>query len=152
MKRPNRMRWEYTQPTAKLFVLDGRRTYFYVPRDNQVAVAAWQGSTEFTPLLFLVGRGDLKRDFLIERADDDPKLAAGDTVLRLVPRIEQAQFKEVLIEVRQTEAEILRLSVLEHGGNRNDYLFRRPQANTALPDALFRFKVPPGAEVLQAEK
>src|SRR5262249_3366244 len=38
IKRPNKMRWDYTEPEKKLFVSDGQKLYFYVPEDKQVTV------------------------------------------------------------------------------------------------------------------
>src|SRR5437763_565183 len=32
------MRWSYARPEEKLFVFDGRRSWFYVPSDKQVTV------------------------------------------------------------------------------------------------------------------
>src|SRR5207302_9996494 len=38
VKKPGKMRWEYTAPEKKLFVSDGVRVYSYVPEDKQVTV------------------------------------------------------------------------------------------------------------------
>src|SRR5689334_13778966 len=35
VKKPGRMRWEYTYPEHKLFVSDGQKIYSYVPADRQ---------------------------------------------------------------------------------------------------------------------
>lgn len=148
MKKPGKMRWEYISPTAKLFIADGKKTYFYVPRDKQVSVADWDADSDSTPLLFLIGRGALKKDFDIVESRDT-KLADGDTVLFLTPKTEQSGFKEILLEVRRNDAGIVRLSVVEHNGNRNDYLLRSFQANAPVADDKFRFKIPKGVEVIQ---
>ena len=34
LKKPNRMRWTYSKPVGKLFVLDGHNGYFYSPGDT----------------------------------------------------------------------------------------------------------------------
>ncbi|HEY3131814.1 MAG TPA: outer membrane lipoprotein chaperone LolA, partial [Acidobacteriota bacterium] len=149
MKKPGRMRWEYTNPTIKLFVADGKKTYFYVPRDKQVTVAEWSLDSASTPLLFLLGRGHLQRDFEFAEATNEPKLAGGDTILILTPKTEQTSFKEVFLEVRRSDADILRLSIVEHNGNRNDYLLRSFRANIPIADEKFRFKIPKGVEVIQ---
>ena len=36
IKKPGRMRWEYTAPEKKTFVSDGRKIYSYIPADKQV--------------------------------------------------------------------------------------------------------------------
>src|SRR5438034_11444168 len=35
IKKPGKMRWEYTAPEKKLFVSDGVRIYSYIPEDKQ---------------------------------------------------------------------------------------------------------------------
>src|SRR4051812_21127498 len=39
VKKPGKMRWEYTSPEAKTFVSDGVKMYSYVPADKQVIVS-----------------------------------------------------------------------------------------------------------------
>src|SRR5690242_14363394 len=39
IKKPGRMRWDYTAPEAKLFVSDGTKVYFYIPAEKQVLVS-----------------------------------------------------------------------------------------------------------------
>ena len=39
VKKPGKMRWDYTDPEKKLFVSDGSRIYLWVPADNQVTVS-----------------------------------------------------------------------------------------------------------------
>src|SRR5262245_39805459 len=40
IKKPGKMRWEYTSPEQKLFVSDGVELYSYIPQDKQVIVAS----------------------------------------------------------------------------------------------------------------
>src|SRR5206468_12457043 len=39
VKKPGKMRWDYTTPDAKTFVSDGLKMYSYVPPDKQVVVS-----------------------------------------------------------------------------------------------------------------
>src|ERR1700676_5421074 len=39
IKKPGKMRWEYTAPEQKVFVSDGTKMYSYVPADKQVLVS-----------------------------------------------------------------------------------------------------------------
>ena len=43
IKKPGKMRWEYTTPEKKLFVSDGVKIYSYIPQDKQVIVASPAG-------------------------------------------------------------------------------------------------------------
>ena len=64
VKKPGKMRWDYTAPEEKLFVSDGSRIYFYIPQDKQVIVSDVPTDDQATtPALFLAGKGNLTRDF-----------------------------------------------------------------------------------------
>src|ERR1700720_3070163 len=39
IKKPGKMRWDYTAPEPKLFVSDGTKIYSYIPQDKQVIVS-----------------------------------------------------------------------------------------------------------------
>src|SRR2546421_2142820 len=63
IKKPGKMRWEYTSPEEKLFVSDGVKMYSYLPLDKQVIVSSIPREDEATtPTLFLAGKGNLTRD------------------------------------------------------------------------------------------
>src|SRR3954467_2767708 len=54
VKKPGKMRWDYTSPEKKLFVSDGVRVYSYVPEDRQVEEgAAPKDDQAGAPILFL---------------------------------------------------------------------------------------------------
>src|SRR5439155_17940734 len=54
IKKPGKMRWEYTAPEPKLFVSDGQKMYSYLPQDKQVIVTSVpQDDQATTPMLFL---------------------------------------------------------------------------------------------------
>ena len=65
IKKPGKMRWDYTAPEPKQFVSDGVKVYSYIPagqaghRQN----CATDDDTASTPALFLTGKGNLTRDF-----------------------------------------------------------------------------------------
>src|SRR5205085_2719170 len=56
VKKPGKMRWEYTSPEKKTFVSDGHKIYSYLPKDRQVIVGAVPQDEAATPALFLTGR------------------------------------------------------------------------------------------------
>src|SRR5260221_2473423 len=48
IKKPGRMRWQYTAPEEKLFIADGVKMYSYIPQDKQVIVASVPSDDEAT--------------------------------------------------------------------------------------------------------
>src|SRR5439155_18888633 len=86
IKKPGKMRWEYTAPEPKLFVSDGQKMYSYLPQDKQVIVTSVpQDDQATTPMLFLAGKGDLTRDFSTSIVETPPELPRGAESLKLVP-------------------------------------------------------------------
>lgn len=144
LKRPGRMRWEYQKPEAKLFVSDGRRFYFYVPSDRQVIVSEQDEQRSLAARL-LSGKGGLGEEFdasLVEPLEE------GVLRLKLLPRREQPDVERAFVDVEPSGR--IRAILLEDAqGNRTRFRFEGVRENGGLPDKLFRFEPPPGAEVIQ---
>ncbi len=88
VKKPGKMRWDYTAPETKLFVSDGVKMYSYIPQDKQVIVSAVPPDDKATtPTLFLAGKGNLTRDFTPSLADAPAGVARrAAAALKLVPK------------------------------------------------------------------
>src|SRR5438046_4834937 len=83
VKKPGKMRWDYTAPDQKLFVSDGVKMYSYIPQEKQVYVTSVpQGDQATTPMLFLTGKGDITRDFTPSLVGLPPGLPAGSQALK----------------------------------------------------------------------
>lgn len=147
LKKPGKMRWDYTAPEPKLFVSDGRWLYEYVPADKYASRSAVKESGDMrAPFAFLLGRGNLRRDFkVIEFAKESP-VKAGNKVLRLVPK-RAADFRELVIEIEPASLQIARLTLVESGGARSDFLFSNVRENAPASEAQFVFKAPAGVEI-----
>lgn len=148
MEKPGKMYWEYQSPTRKFFVADGKKVYFYVPRDRQVIESDLRLDHAETPLLFLLGKGDVRKDFRVEFEEEETVRREGNLLLRLVPIVPLPEFSYVLLEIDPKEWLIYRLAVVEPIGQRNDYILENLRVNVAIPDRQFRLEVPPGTEVI----
>ena len=61
--KPGRMKWEYSSPAGKLFLLDGRFAWFYSRGDSQVQrIPAKELDDLRSPLRFLLGHTQLERE------------------------------------------------------------------------------------------
>lgn len=147
LKKPGKMRWDYTSPEPKLFISDGKWLYEYVPAEKYATRSSIKEAGDLrAPFAFLLGQGNLRRDFKrIEFAGESP-IKAGNKVLRLVPKLAQ-DFKELLIEVEPNSLQMSRLSIIEPNDARSDFVFSNVQENVPTPAAQFTFKAPPGVEV-----
>jgi outer membrane lipoprotein carrier protein len=145
LRKPGRMRWEYHVPAGKLFLTDGEFAYFYSPAANRVEKMPMKDSGDLrTPLAFLIGRVDLRRDFREFRSRPESRLMH----IRALPRSERAPFRSVTFLVGEN-FEILRLDVEGEDGSTMSFRFSEERLNPPLARDLFRFEPPPGAELVE---
>ena len=148
IRQPGRMRWEYTSPEKKTFVSDGRKIYSYVPADKQVIVSDVPAADEATTaVLFLAGKGNLRRDFNVSYADTS---IPGALALRLDPRQKQRDYDWLIVTVDQTTLRIIALTAADQQGGRSTFTFTNYRENSGVADNVFAFKIPRGADVINA--
>jgi outer membrane lipoprotein carrier protein len=147
LKKPGRMKWDYTTPEEKHFISDGKWLYEYVPADKAVTRSSLKETGDMrAPFAFLLGQGNFRQEFRrIEFAKESP-VNAGNKVLRMLPKHLQ-DFDELLIEFDPTSFQIERLSIIEPDRDRSDFIFSNLKENVPAPSAEFAFKAPPGVEV-----
>src|SRR3954452_10375060 len=145
VKKPGKMRWDYKSPEQKLFLSDGRRIYLHVPADNQVMISAVPEQDQATTaVLFLVGKGNLTRDFTVSYADG----AGPDTYsLRLQPKLPERDYDWLQVVIDRKTLQIRSLSAADSQGGRSTFQFSNFKENTGLADKTFTFKIPRGADV-----
>ena len=153
LKRPGKARWEYASPERKLFVSDGRNVFFYVYGEKNATRSPIKETADpQIPFLFLLGRGNLRRDFSrIEVATGESALGAGNQVLRLFPKRAPEGFKQLLVEVSPATFQVRRMVIFERGGARMDFLLSSVRENYVAPDGQFQFVPPTGVIVKRAE-
>ena len=148
IKKPGRMRWEYTAPEKKTFVSDGIKIYSYVPADKQVIVGDVPAADEATTaVLFLAGKGNLLRDFNVSYADT---AIPGTAALRLDPRRKQRDYDWLVVTVDQKTMQIRGLTASDQQGGRSTFTFANYRENIGVADNVFAFKIPRGADVIHA--
>lgn len=148
IKKPGRMRWEYTSPEKKTFVSDGVMLYSYVPADKQVIRSKVPAADEATTaVLFLAGKGNLTRDFTVTYAETS---SPGALSLRLEPRHKQRDYDWLVVTVDAGTHQIRSLTAADQQGGRSTFEFSNYRENTGVADNVFAFKIPRGADVINA--
>lgn len=148
VKKPGRMRWTYRVPEEKVFVADGARMYLYVPADRQVVVRPMPAADAATnPAMFLIGRGNIARDFRPSYTTV-PGAPAGSWALSLTPLAPQAEY-ESLIMVIMPDSLVLRMLVATDAqGGTSTFSFANVKENVGIPDKSFSFSIPRGVDVI----
>lgn len=151
-KKPGKMRWEYRSPRDKLFVSDGRDAWFYVPGDRQARKTDARKLEDIrSPLAFLLGKTRLEKELQgLSLAPDVKPLAAGDVVLRGVPRAMADRVSEIQVEINP-EHQIVRIVIDDVDGSATEYRFGEQKENVAIAARKFEFKPPAGTETVEGE-
>lgn len=149
IKKPGKMRWDYTSPEAKTFVSDGVKLYSYVPADKQVVVSPVPPDDKATtPALFLAGKGNLLRDFTPSLVDVPPGMTAGSRALKLVPKARQPDYDWLVLVVDPATYVIRGLVTVDGQGGKSSFSFVNLKENVGLSDKDFAFKIPRGVDVV----
>jgi chaperone LolA len=145
VKKPGRLRMTYRTGDRNEFVADGTLLHSHFARDRYVTQMTLPGAGEApTWMSFLAGRGDLVRDFTARLADTQPQ---GEWRLVLTPRVPQADFKSLTLEVDRASLQLRGLTVVDMQGTTNVYRFTNLRENVGLADREFQFQVPRGVAV-----
>lgn len=147
LRKPGRMRWQYSAPAGKLFVSDGKNFYLFTPDNNRVERTRIKESDDWrAPLAFLLGKLDFQRDF--KRFTTRPE--GPDTWIVAEPRSDRLAYTRVGFLV-DTSFGIKRLEITGQDQSMMEYRFEAERLNPPLDESLFRFQPPPGAEVVDTE-
>jgi outer membrane lipoprotein carrier protein len=145
LKQQRMARWEYTSPEEQLFVSNGKTVYFNVPADKEVNKEAVKDTfDDRIPLMFLLGRSNLRNEFTRFVLLDEKPVVSGTRVVRMVPK-RKTDLKDLLMEVDLQNFQIRRL-VLDHTDR--VYLLEYPNQH-CLKASQFDFKVPTGVQVVE---
>ena len=149
IKKPGKMRWDYTSPEKKLFVSDGVKIYSYFPEDRQVIVGSVpKDDRATTPVLFLAGKGNITRDFTPSIGELPPGSPAGSVALKLVPKTAQPDYDWLLLVVDRQSLALRALVTTDAQGGTSSISFANLKENVNPADKQFAFNIPRGVDVI----
>ena len=148
LRKPGRMRWQYTKPAGKLLVSDGKDIYYYNAEANRAERMRVKDAEDMrAPLAFLVGRLDFNRDFReykVRRENDKIWVTC-------VPKSDKLPYTEVSF-LTSLSARIEHVRVVGQDRSIIDFDFSAEVINPAIADQLFHFQIPAGAEYIDSTK
>lgn len=148
-RRPDRFLMKFTDPAGDVIVADGRYFWMYYPSTDakqvmKTSIAA--GSQQV----------DLHRQFLSDATEKYAATLTGEEtvdghatrVLTLVPR-QPSPYRELRIWVDRDDYTVRRFEMTEENESVRRIELRNLRKNVKLPDALFTFTPPQGAQVFE---
>jgi outer membrane lipoprotein carrier protein len=148
LRKPGRMRGEYSLPKGKLFVSDGKFFWIYTPSDNRVAKMPLKASEDMrAPLAFLLGKLNFSKEFRNLRQQPE----GASTRIFAEPKTEDLPYSMVEFLVN-TESRISELKVTGFDRSVLDFVFTDERVDPPLDSKLFQFQAPAGAIVEETEQ
>ncbi len=144
LRKQGKMRWDYTRPTGKLFISDGKTVYLYTAADNRVEKVPLKDTEDMrAPLAFLLGKLDMKKEFR------DFTVSEGESGnwLRAAAKSDRVPYKNVEMLIAP-DGSVRQLKITGRDQSLLAFAFQDEKVNPPVADSAFRFTVPPGAQIV----
>jgi outer membrane lipoprotein carrier protein len=146
LRKPGRMRWDYSTPPGKLFVSDGKQVYLYNPQLNRAERMPLKASEDMrAPLAFLLGKLDFDKEFRDFRMKPE---GAGLRISALA-KTDKLPYEKIEMVITP-DYEIRQLIVNGQDQSVLTFKFDQEKVNPAVDDVKFKFQLPPGATMVNA--
>lgn len=145
--KPGRMRWDYSSPAGKLFLLDGKYAWSYTRGDAQVQrIPAKKLDDLRSPLRFLLGHTQLEKEL-----SGLALKSAANGAFTLTGKIKGQENRIARLSLTVTATgTITGIEIEEADGALTRFHFSGEEPNAPLSDSLFRFTPPKGVPVVDA--
>ena len=140
--RPGKFRWSYTKPYEQLLVADGEKLVVYDKDLNQVTTRKLSDALGATPAAVLFGNRSIEKQFDLKEAG----VRDGVEWLDAKPRSKDTSFESISIGFR--DGELAAMELRDVLGQVTMLTFDKLERNPVVPAEAFRFKPPPGVDVL----
>ena len=148
LRKPGRMRWDYASPEGKFFLCDAKHFYYFSPNTGRAEKMKLQEADDLrAPLAFLLGKLNFSKDF----GGFEVKPEGGVTVVTAAPKSAKLPYRQVQFDVTST-FQIKRMVITGQDSSIMEFRFGEEKLNPTLTDTMFKFKLPPGAELVEENR
>lgn len=148
-EKPGKMSFKYDAPNGNRVVSDGNTIRVYEKENEQMYEVAVGKSQYPAALAFLMGKGQLTRDFTLRLLDPAQMKFEGGHVLEGTPKDATPAYQKMLLYVDAQTSQVRRVLILDAQGNRNRFDFEAPAVNEPVAKDEFNFSPPPGTKVIK---
>lgn len=136
LQRPNKFRWDYSEPEAQQIVADGRQVWLYDPDLKQVSVQGQESALQGTPAMLLISGDPVENSFEVI----DIGQRQGMDWVELIPKDDESQFVRVLLAFVGND--LRRMEMADKFGQVTRFQFYDIEHNPTFKSTFFQF-VPP---------
>jgi outer membrane lipoprotein carrier protein len=148
-EKPGKMSFRYDAPNGNRVVSDGTTIKVYERESSQLFETPLKKSQYPAALSFLMGTGQLVKDFELRLLDPSQMKFEGGYVLEGTPREATPAYQKMLLYVDAATSQVRRVLILDAQGNRNRFDFAAPVVNKPVAKDEFEFTAPPGTTVVK---
>jgi len=148
-KKPGKMRWNYSRPTKDEIVSDGITIWFYNDEEKQVIESPLSEALDTpTTTTLISGLGNLKNLFDARFSKNSPAKGNNNNYLiDLLPKENSDEYSFVTVAVDKDSMLVNTIYLYDPFGNLTTVKLNDVRINNGIPDSLFVFKAPKGAEI-----
>jgi outer membrane lipoprotein carrier protein len=147
LMKPGRMKWDYSSPAGKLFLLDGKYAWFYARGDSQVQrIPAKELDDLRSPLRFLLGHTELEKEIDNLAVTNGPD---GRFTLTGQPKGQEKRVQQLTLTVT-ADGTIAGIEIEEADGALTRFTFTNELPNAPIPAEELHFTPPPGVPIVDA--
>lgn len=148
-EKPGKMSFVYDAPNGNRVVSDGTTIKVYEKENEQMFETPVKSSQYPAALSFLMGQGQLTKDFKLRLLDPAQMKFEGGYVLEGTPKEATPAYQKMLLYVDAQTNQVRRVLILDAQGNRNRFDFTSPVVNEPVGKGEFDFIPPPGTRVVK---
>lgn len=141
LERPNKFRWDYSEPESQQIIADGRQIWLYDPELKQVSVQSQESALQGSPAQLLISGDPVENSFEVI---DIGRRQNMDWV-ELIPRDEESQFIRILLAF--VNDDLLRIEMADKFGQVTRFQFLDIQHNPTFKSTFFQFVSPHDSDI-----
>ena len=147
LRKPGRMRWDYTAPPGKLFLSDGKEVYLYTPESHRVEKTPLKETEDMHgPVAFLLGKLDFAKEFREFAVKPD----GANYIVTAKAKTNKLPYERIEMTVTP-DYQIQRLVINGQDESILSFRFADEKLNPAIEETQFKFQMPRGATLVSGE-
>jgi outer membrane lipoprotein carrier protein len=147
LRKPGRMRWDYSTPPGKLFISDGKDVYLYTPDTKTVQKVDLKKSEDMrAPLAFLLGKLDFQKEF----RDFEMKPEGAGFVISAKAKSDKLPYEAIQLTATPGFT-ITKMIITGQDQSVLAFNLADEKLNPSVNDSAFKFQMPSGATMVTQE-